>query len=106
MLQLVDGKIIEPFVSFQNCVTTTTTTGGNGIPPTTTNNSFDFYGSGSGSYFLGAPYVWVNSFPVYICSDKTRKAIEVVKVMHTEKQMAAMSASKFMELVEKISAIL
>jgi len=53
------------------------------------------------------PYMthW-QSYPVYICTDKTKKAIEVLKALEKDGITQIVSVSKFIELVEKISNIL
>ena len=45
-------------------------------------------------------------YPVYICSDKTAKAIEVLKALEADKVIELRSVKKFIEMVEKISSIL
>ncbi len=46
------------------------------------------------------------SYPVYVCSDKTAKAIEILKALQADKILEVKSVPKFIELVEKISGIL
>ena len=48
---------------------------------------------------------WMN-YPVYVCTDKTKKAIEVLKALQAEKMLTCNSVPKFIDLVEKISNIL
>lgn len=48
---------------------------------------------------------WMN-YPVYITTDKTKKAIEILKTLQAEKLLECKSVNKFIELVEKISNIL
>lgn len=52
-----------------------------------------------------AQYGYWNSYPVYICHDKTKKAIEVLKALEAD-GLKVQSVKKFIELVEKISAVL
>lgn len=92
MLQVMNGTISE----------TLTTTGGYVPTSTTGQNTFnciDYY-----TY----PYqtVYWNSYPVYICTDKTKKAIEVLKALQSEKLLDCKSVPRFIELVEKISNLL
>lgn len=50
--------------------------------------------------------VYWNSYPVYVCTDKTKKAIEVLKALQSEKLLKCESVPRFIELVEKISGFL
>jgi hypothetical protein len=50
--------------------------------------------------------VYWNSWPVYICTDRTKKAIEVLKHLESKKLIRVTSVKKFIELVERISNIL
>jgi len=50
--------------------------------------------------------VYWKSYPVYICTDKTKKAIEVLKALQAEKILKCESVPRFIALVEKISSIL
>jgi len=60
--------------------------------------------STSGCYW-NYPIYW-QSYPVYACSDKTKKAIEVLKALQAEKLLKCDSVPRFIELVEKISNLL
>ncbi len=100
MLQLTNGNIIE----MPNLVNYADSSGGGTsyVPSSETQVSNNCVG--------GWPYsdyytIW-QSYPVYICSDKTAKAIEILKVLQAEKKIRCDSVPKFIELVEKISAIL
>lgn len=48
---------------------------------------------------------WLN-YPVYVCSDRTKKAIDVLKALQAEKILKCDSVPRFIELVEKISQLL
>lgn len=50
--------------------------------------------------------VYWNSYPVYVCTDKTAKAIEILKSLQAEKLLDVKSVPRFIELVEKISGLL
>ncbi len=50
-------------------------------------------------------YYW-NSYPVYVTTDKTAKAIAVLKALQDERLLDCKSVPKFIELVEKISRLL
>jgi hypothetical protein len=50
--------------------------------------------------------VYWNNYPVYVCTDKTKKAIEVLKALQAEKILKCESVPRFIALVEKISALL
>ena len=54
------------------------------------------------------PYqtIYWNSYPVYVCTDKTKKAIEVLKALQADKLLDCKSVPRFIELVEKIANIL
>lgn len=58
-----------------------------------------------GSTFYPLQTYW-QSYPVYICSDKTAKAIEVLKALQSEKLLKCDSVPRFIALVEKISNLL
>lgn len=66
-----------------------------------------------GSYLTGglwngcSPYqtVW-QSYPVYICTDKTKKAIDILKQLQDDKVLEVRSVNKFIDLVEKIANLL
>ena len=97
MLQHIDNAIVE---------TTLTTTAN-----TAQWDGLTSGGSGAGGYsspnlncWPQTTYYW-NSYPVYICTDKTRKAIEVLKALE-EDGLKVQSVPKFIKLVEKIAGIL
>ena len=52
------------------------------------------------------PLYWYESYPVYVCTDKTKKAIEILKALQADKQIECKSVPKFIELVEKIAGLL
>ncbi len=64
--------------------------------------------NGVGQYSNCADYgqyhyqTYWNTYPVYICTDKTAKAIQIVKLMQAEKLIDLKSVPKFIDLVEKI----
>lgn len=99
MLQLTNGAIQE-------------------VTPTTISWSHGSTGGGSLSSSSGVvsgycidhqfyPHqTYWHSYPVYICSDKTKKAIEVLKALQAEKILKCESVPRFIELVETISNIL
>jgi len=98
MLQLTNGSIVEmplgEVTTSNNCSFTT-----GGFVPTTTTVPFPDY------TYYACNTIW-NSYPVYVCSDKTKKAIEILKALQAEKQIECKSVPKFIELVEKISNLL
>ncbi len=101
MLQLHDGTIVE---------TTETVEHNQGLGGLGANQSLSGfqnlnncnYGNLGG---YGYQTVW-NAYPVYVTSDKTAKAIEILKKLQTEKVIEVKSVPRFIELVEQISAIL
>ena len=103
MLQCIDAKIIE----VQNSNHTFTMTGGS-IQHNAALGAQNYAGSlGSWytSYYPPATIYW-NSYPVYVCTDKTAKAIEILKKLQAEKQLEVKSVPRFIELVEMIAGIL
>lgn len=50
--------------------------------------------------------IYWQSYPVYVCTDKTKKAIDILKALQAEKQIECKSVPKFIELVEKIAGLL
>jgi hypothetical protein len=78
------------------------------------------FGDTAGNYTLGhvspvtssaVQYTWPyttywQSYPVYICTDKTAKAIEVLKCLQAEKLLKCDSVPRFIQLVEKIAGLL
>jgi len=51
------------------------------------------------------PLYW-NSYPIYVCTDKTAKAIAVLKALEADGVTKITSVSKFIALVEKIAGLL
>ncbi len=47
-----------------------------------------------------------NTYPVYVCTDKTKKAIDILKALQSEKQIDCKSVPQFIRLIEKIAEIL
>jgi hypothetical protein len=58
------------------------------------------------SYHWPYQTVYWNSYPVYVCTDKTKKAIEVLKALQAEKLLKCDSVPRFIALVEKSSNLL
>jgi hypothetical protein len=50
-------------------------------------------------------YAYWQSYPVYVYTDKTKKAIDVLKALESD-GLKVTSVTKFIALVEKIAAIL
>lgn len=46
------------------------------------------------------------SYPIYVCTDKTAKAIEILKKLQADKVIDVKSVNRFIQLVEDIAAIL
>jgi hypothetical protein len=44
--------------------------------------------------------------PVYVCTDKTKKAIDVLKALEASKLIKCQSVPKFIALVEQIAGLL
>ncbi len=99
MLQEVNGCIQEADMPISNV--TLTTTGGNSAcyPSITTGNTITI-----GPWYQ--PYTWYQSYPVYVCTDKTRKAIDILKMLEADKVVKVTSVPKFIALVEKIAGVL
>lgn len=77
-----------------------------------TNNAMTISGSGgafpynTSSNCYIEPLTYYMNYPVYICTDKTKKSIEILKMLQKEKKIKCDSVDKFIDLVEKISNIL
>ncbi len=100
MLEFNDGKIIELSTAptFSGMSADSFTAGSTMVVGNVTNCFPDY------SY----PYnqtIW-QSYPVYVCTDKTAKAIEILKSLQADKAINVTSVPKFIEMVEKISKIL
>ena len=52
------------------------------------------------------PITYWQSYPVYVYTDKTAKAIQVLKTLEEEKLYKLSSVKQFIALVEKIAALL
>lgn len=52
------------------------------------------------------PYYVYQSYPVYVCTDKTKKAIDVLKALEADKAIRLTSVKSFIAMVEKIAGIL
>ena len=94
MLQEFNGAITE------TVNTMAMTTGGAVGVGSTGCVDYGLYGAGATSTGVYTTY-W-NNYPVYICTDKTAKAIEIVKLMQAEKLIDIKSVPKFIDIVEKI----
>jgi hypothetical protein len=92
MLQVLNDTIRE--------IPAMTTVATGGYVPTTTTGQL-----GNCTIDYWQPVYW-NSYPVYVCTDKTKKAIEVLKALQAEKLLQCESVPRFIELVEKISGLL
>lgn len=101
MLQCIDEKIVETMPS--NSVFTAA-----GLDAVNCMGMVS--GSISGGNYTYAPVsvptIWWNQYPVYVCTDKTAKAIEVLKKLQAEKHLDVKSVPRFIELVEMIASIL
>ncbi len=100
MLQEVDGSICEMTVTNAS-VTTGNMFGGIGQT-----NSGDYLSNTLLTTACIQTYWYYGSYPVYVCTDKTKKAIEVLKALQSEKLLDCKSVPRFIELVEKISNLL
>ena len=52
------------------------------------------------------PITYWQSYPVYVYTDKTAKAIQVLKALEEQKLLKLASVKQFISLVEKIAALL
>lgn len=113
MLQLIDGNVVESMGTASTNFLFSGEMANGGLTETigtiTTTSPTD---NGSGYWINGIfhayPYQQVawNNFPIYICTDKTAKAIEILKMLEKEKLIELKSVSKFISYVEKIVATL
>ncbi len=62
--------------------------------------------TGTGSILNCYTPIYWNSYPVYVCTDKTKKAIDILKALQAEKMIKCDSVPRFIGLVEKISNLL
>lgn len=95
MLQQLNDAIVEASI-FPRVIDFT---------PTTTTNAM------ASQYFYPDPWptsstIYWQSYPVYVCTDKTKKAIEILKTLQADKLLECKSVGRFIELVEKIAALL
>ena len=99
MLELTNGNIVEQgFPGMQNTSSQTHLNN--------PGNSLGFAQGCDNHLFGGYHTVYWNSYPVYVCSDKTAKAIEILKKLQAEKVVDVKSVPRFIELVEEIGKIL
>jgi hypothetical protein len=98
MLQVFDNMIREP-------VTELSTTSFGDVASTYVASSSNNLTVGSISWY-NTPYTYWQSYPVYVCEDKTKKAIDVIKALQAEKLLKCDSVPRFIALVEKISQLL
>jgi hypothetical protein len=63
-------------------------------------------GSVAFDYSSWQPYTYWGPYPVYVCTDKTKKAIEVLKALQAEKLLKCDSVPRFIQLVDKIAGLL
>ncbi len=97
MLAFTNDTITETGV--QTCMN------GTGGALTTTNAIYQTETGFLNTNLFYQPYGYWGSYPVYICTDKTKKAIDVLKALESE-GLKVTSVKKFIELTEKIAAIL
>jgi hypothetical protein len=62
--------------------------------------------SSSYHYFDGGNITYWNGWQVYTHTDRTAKAIQILKLLQAEKLIEVNSVPRFIELVEKIAASL
>lgn len=98
MLQLTNGSIVEMPIT---TVTKAVNLDSAGCVPTFAIGGCAPFTDWGHSYYT----VW-NSYPVYVCTDKTAKAIEILKTLQAEKLIECKSIPEFIELIEKISGLL
>lgn len=88
MLQQQNDSIVE--MSYTGMAQTTT----GGLVPT------------SNTIWTSDPYWYYLNYPVYVSTDRTKKAIDILKALEKEKLLKVQSVPRFIELVEKISVLL
>lgn len=95
---------IQESGSIYESLTQTLTTGGIGSP---TDYTVPATTTGLSNCVQYWPYqTYWGSYPVYVCTDKTKKAIEILKALQAEKLIKCDSVPRFIALVEKISGLL
>ncbi len=95
MLQLMNETIQE----IPTTLTTTGTFTANGIGQTNCNE----WPLTTNAFYQ--PYYWMN-YPVYVCTDKTKKAIDILKHLQAKKKIRCDDVEKFITLVEEIAGLL
>lgn len=101
MLQVVNGNIQENLAGMQSM----TVSSHNQMSTGAYVGDYQYQPPLSNTYWPYQTVYW-NSYPVYICQDKTKKAIEVLKALQAEKLLKCESVPRFISLVEMISALL
>jgi hypothetical protein len=114
MLQLQSGKIVELTGPHAGMTAEELLADGGGVPfvgnvsVTGVSNCSTVLGGGYDNHFGVWPatnYAW-STYPIYVCTDKTAKAIQVLKQLEADKAIELKSVKRFVEMVEKIAAIL
>lgn len=97
MLQETNGLLLETNGMIQEaCSITENSIAGSCIP----------YGTGNYPYTWPYQTIYWQSYPVYVCTDKTKKAIDILKALQAEKLLECKSVPRFIELVDKIAGLL
>ena len=101
MLQEVNGTIQEVLPSATLTTSNCVSVGGTYVPSST----IQWNGLTQQSDYASYGYWW-HGYPVYVCTDKTKKAIDVLKALEADKLIKCQSVPKFIALVEKIAGLL
>lgn len=56
--------------------------------------------------YIPSTNTYWNSYPIYVTTDRTEKAINVLKKLEEEKVIEVKSVKRFIELVEKIKQLI
>lgn len=90
MLQVQDGAVYEI-----------------GKLTATNNTATNCVTVGQYTYWPGyTPNIYWGNYPVYVTTDKTAKAIEILKALQADKLIKCKDVDEFIALVEKIYGIL
>ena len=77
MLQLTNGVIVEDLPDMPKTLTGVNCVQTGGYVPVTATTVYPEWASNT--------TLWWSNYPVYVCTDKTKKAIEILKALQADK---------------------
>jgi hypothetical protein len=93
MFQIINDTVQEVQTTLTTTGTYTNGLGQTGYWPETTG-------------VIYSPYYYYGNYPVYVCTDKTKKAIDILKHLQAKKKIRCDDVDKFIALVEEIAGLL